>query len=140
MHYLFLKWCMCSASNCKDLVSGRVVKNELDIETAIADEIQNHKEYGLPQMRKSTDLWIVNRRLDYLCFTGGGFLFGAMTGYAIKKVMKIAAVLLFSWILILGKYTSCGYVFLFLRAKTYLFCRCFLMAAIIFYFLFMRKS
>jgi hypothetical protein len=47
---------MCSASNCKDLVSGRVVKNELDIETAIADEIQNHKEYGLPQMRKSTYL------------------------------------------------------------------------------------
>ena len=29
---------------------------------------------------------------DFLFSTGGGFLFGAIVGYAIKKVMKIAAV------------------------------------------------
>jgi uncharacterized membrane protein (Fun14 family) len=30
---------------------------------------------------------------DFLFFAGGGFLFGAVAGYAIKKVMKIAAVI-----------------------------------------------
>jgi uncharacterized membrane protein (Fun14 family) len=30
--------------------------------------------------------------LDFLFSAGGGFLFGAIAGYAIKKVMKIAAV------------------------------------------------
>jgi uncharacterized membrane protein (Fun14 family) len=30
---------------------------------------------------------------DFLFSTGGGFLFGAVAGYAIKKVMKIAAVI-----------------------------------------------
>jgi uncharacterized membrane protein (Fun14 family) len=29
---------------------------------------------------------------DFLFSGGGGFLFGAVAGYAIKKVMKIAAV------------------------------------------------
>jgi uncharacterized membrane protein (Fun14 family) len=29
---------------------------------------------------------------DFLFSAGGGFLFGAVAGYAIKKVMKIAAV------------------------------------------------
>jgi uncharacterized membrane protein (Fun14 family) len=29
---------------------------------------------------------------DLLFYAGGGFLFGAVAGYAIKKVMKIAAV------------------------------------------------
>jgi uncharacterized membrane protein (Fun14 family) len=29
---------------------------------------------------------------DYVFSAGGGFLFGALAGYAIKKVMKIAAV------------------------------------------------
>jgi uncharacterized membrane protein (Fun14 family) len=29
---------------------------------------------------------------DFLFFAGGGFLFGAIAGYAIKKVMKVAAV------------------------------------------------
>jgi uncharacterized membrane protein (Fun14 family) len=31
---------------------------------------------------------------DFLFSTGGGFLFGAVAGYAIKKVMKIAAVVI----------------------------------------------
>jgi uncharacterized membrane protein (Fun14 family) len=29
---------------------------------------------------------------DFLVSAGGGFLFGAVAGYAIKKVMKVAAV------------------------------------------------
>jgi uncharacterized membrane protein (Fun14 family) len=29
---------------------------------------------------------------DFVFFAGGGFLFGAVAGYALKKVMKIAAV------------------------------------------------
>jgi hypothetical protein len=40
--------------NCVQI--GRLVKNELDIEMAIADEIQNFKEYGCPQLTRSTDL------------------------------------------------------------------------------------
>ncbi len=35
---------------------GRLVKNEPDIEMAIADEIQNFKEYGVPQSTRSTNL------------------------------------------------------------------------------------
>jgi MoxR-like ATPase len=35
---------------------GRLVKNEPDIEMAIADEIQNFKEYGVPELTRSTDL------------------------------------------------------------------------------------
>jgi len=31
---------------------------------------------------------------DFLFSAGGGFLFGAVTGYAIKKMMKIAAVVI----------------------------------------------
>ncbi|MGA8084968.1 MAG: FUN14 domain-containing protein, partial [Candidatus Nitrosopolaris sp.] len=31
---------------------------------------------------------------DFLFSAGGGFLFGAVAGYAIKKVMKIAAVVI----------------------------------------------
>jgi uncharacterized membrane protein (Fun14 family) len=31
---------------------------------------------------------------DFLFSAGGGFLFGALAGYAIKKVMKIAAVVI----------------------------------------------
>ena len=31
---------------------------------------------------------------DFLFSAGGGFLFGAVAGYAIKKVMKIAAVII----------------------------------------------
>ncbi len=40
--------------NCVQI--GRLVKNEPDIEMAIADEIQNFKEYGMPQLKTSTDL------------------------------------------------------------------------------------
>jgi hypothetical protein len=36
--------------------NGRLVKNEPDIEMAIADEIQSFKEYGVPQLTRSTDL------------------------------------------------------------------------------------
>jgi hypothetical protein len=35
---------------------GRLVKNERDIEIAIADEIQNFKEYDVPQLTRGTDL------------------------------------------------------------------------------------
>jgi uncharacterized membrane protein (Fun14 family) len=31
---------------------------------------------------------------DFLFSAGGGFLLGAVTGYAIKKVMKIAAIII----------------------------------------------
>jgi uncharacterized membrane protein (Fun14 family) len=31
---------------------------------------------------------------DFLFSAGGGFLFGAVAGYAIKKVMKLAAVVI----------------------------------------------
>jgi MoxR-like ATPase len=40
--------------NCVQI--GRLVKNEPEIEMAIADEIQNFKEYGMPQLKRSTDL------------------------------------------------------------------------------------
>jgi MoxR-like ATPase len=35
---------------------GRLVKNEPDIEMAIADEIQNFEEYGVPQLTRRTNL------------------------------------------------------------------------------------
>jgi MoxR-like ATPase len=34
---------------------GRLVKNEPDIEMAIVDEVQNFKEYGAPQLARSTE-------------------------------------------------------------------------------------
>ena len=40
--------------NCVQI--GCLVKNEPDIETAIADEIQNFKEYGVSQLTSRTDL------------------------------------------------------------------------------------
>jgi MoxR-like ATPase len=40
--------------NCVQI--GRLVKNEPDIEMAIADEIQNFKEYAMPQLKRSTEL------------------------------------------------------------------------------------
>jgi MoxR-like ATPase len=40
--------------NCVQI--GRLVKNESDIEMAIADEIKNFKEYGVPQLTRDTDL------------------------------------------------------------------------------------
>jgi holliday junction DNA helicase RuvB len=40
--------------NCVQI--GRLVKNEPDIEVAIADEIQNIKEYGISQLKRSTEL------------------------------------------------------------------------------------
>ena len=40
--------------NCVQI--GRLVKNEPNIETAIAEEIQNFKEYGVPQLTRSIDL------------------------------------------------------------------------------------
>jgi MoxR-like ATPase len=40
--------------NCVQI--GRLVKNEPDIEMAIADEIQNFKKYCMPQLTWSTDL------------------------------------------------------------------------------------
>jgi hypothetical protein len=35
---------------------GRLVKNEPNIEMAIADEIQKFKEYGVQQLTRSTDM------------------------------------------------------------------------------------
>jgi len=40
--------------NCVQI--GRLVKNEPEIEMAIADEVHNFKEYGAPQLTRSTDL------------------------------------------------------------------------------------
>jgi succinylglutamate desuccinylase len=40
--------------NCVQI--GRLVKNEPDIEMAIADEIQNFEEYGAPQLTRRTNL------------------------------------------------------------------------------------
>jgi MoxR-like ATPase len=40
--------------NCVQI--GRLVKNDPDIEMAIADEIHNFKEYSMPQSRRSADL------------------------------------------------------------------------------------
>jgi hypothetical protein len=40
--------------NCVQI--GCLVKNEPDIEMAIADEIRNFKEYGAPQLKRSKDL------------------------------------------------------------------------------------
>jgi MoxR-like ATPase len=40
--------------NCVQI--GRLVKNEPDIKMAIVDEIQNFKEYSMPQMTRSADL------------------------------------------------------------------------------------
>jgi hypothetical protein len=39
---------------------ARLVKNEQDIEMAISDEIQNFKEYGMPQLKRSTDLRVAS--------------------------------------------------------------------------------
>jgi succinylglutamate desuccinylase len=44
--------------NCMQI--GRLVKNEPDIEMAIADEIRNFKEYGSPQLKRSTELRIAS--------------------------------------------------------------------------------
>jgi hypothetical protein len=44
--------------NCVQI--GRLVKNEPYTEIAIADEIQNLKEYGAPQSTRSTDLRIAS--------------------------------------------------------------------------------
>jgi MoxR-like ATPase len=43
-----------SIRNCVQI--GRLVKNELDIEMAIADEIRNFKEYSVPQLTRSIDV------------------------------------------------------------------------------------
>jgi MoxR-like ATPase len=40
--------------NCVQI--GRLVKNELDMEMAIADEIRNFKEYSVPQLTRSIDV------------------------------------------------------------------------------------
>jgi MoxR-like ATPase len=40
--------------NCVQI--GRLVKNDPQIEMAIADEIQNFKEYGIPHLTRSTGL------------------------------------------------------------------------------------
>lgn len=50
-------WGQLSNPNIRNCVQiGRLVKNEQDIEKTIADEIQNFKEYNVPQLTRSADL------------------------------------------------------------------------------------
>jgi uncharacterized membrane protein (Fun14 family) len=46
----------------------------------------------------------------FLFSAGGGFLFGAVAGYAIKKVMKIAAVVIGLFVAALGYLSYRGWV------------------------------
>ncbi len=47
---------------------------------------------------------------DFLFSTGGGFLFGAVAGYAIKKVMKIAAVVVGLFVAVLAYLSYKGWI------------------------------
>jgi uncharacterized membrane protein (Fun14 family) len=47
---------------------------------------------------------------DFLFSAGGGFLFGAVAGYAIKKVMKIAAVVIGLFVAALAYLSYRGWV------------------------------
>jgi uncharacterized membrane protein (Fun14 family) len=47
---------------------------------------------------------------DFLFSAGGGFLFGAVAGYAIKKVMKIAAVVIGLFVAALAYLSYKGWV------------------------------
>jgi uncharacterized membrane protein (Fun14 family) len=47
---------------------------------------------------------------DFLFSAGGGFLFGAVVGYAIKKVMKIAAVVVGVFVVALAYLSYRGWV------------------------------
>jgi uncharacterized membrane protein (Fun14 family) len=47
---------------------------------------------------------------DFLFSAGGGFLFGAVAGYAIKKLMKIAAVVIGSFVIALAYLSYRGWV------------------------------
>jgi uncharacterized membrane protein (Fun14 family) len=47
---------------------------------------------------------------DFLFSAGGGFLFGAVAGYAIKKVMKIGAVVIGSFVLVLAYLSYRGWL------------------------------
>ena len=47
---------------------------------------------------------------DFLFSAGGGFLFGALAGYAIKKVMKIAAVVVGLFVAALAYLSYRGWV------------------------------
>jgi uncharacterized membrane protein (Fun14 family) len=47
---------------------------------------------------------------DFLFSAGGGFLFGAVAGYAIKKVLKIGAVVIGLFVVALGYLSYRGWV------------------------------
>jgi uncharacterized membrane protein (Fun14 family) len=47
---------------------------------------------------------------DFLFSAGGGFLFGAVAGYAIKKVMKIAAIIIGLFVAALAYLSYRGWV------------------------------
>ena len=47
---------------------------------------------------------------DFLFSAGGGFLFGAVAGYAIKKVIKIAAVVIGLFVAVLAYLSYRGWV------------------------------
>ena len=47
---------------------------------------------------------------DFLFSAGGGFLFGAVAGYAIKKVMKIATIIIGLFVIGLGYLSYRGWV------------------------------
>jgi uncharacterized membrane protein (Fun14 family) len=48
---------------------------------------------------------------DFLFSAGGGFLFGAVAGYALKKVMKIAAVVIGLFVAALAYLSYRGWVY-----------------------------
>ena len=79
-----------------------------DIEMVIADELQNFKEHGLPQLARSTDHWIASWGLSLFCWWG--ILLGAVAGYAIKKVMKIAVVIIGLFVAALAYLSYRGWV------------------------------
>jgi uncharacterized membrane protein (Fun14 family) len=47
---------------------------------------------------------------DFLFSAGGGFLFGAVAGYAIKKVMKIAAIVIGLFVIALAYLSYRGWI------------------------------
>jgi uncharacterized membrane protein (Fun14 family) len=75
---------------------------------ATADEIENFKEYGLHNWQ---GLLISDLPVEEFVFSAGsGFLFGAVAGYAIKKVIKIAAVVIGLFVVALAYLSYKGWI------------------------------
>ncbi|MGC2575655.1 MAG: hypothetical protein WA364_29475 [Candidatus Nitrosopolaris sp.] len=58
--------------NCMQI--GRLVKNEPDVEMAIADEIQNFKEYGMPQLTRKCSRLNCQLKTSYFLLVGDSCL------------------------------------------------------------------